>query len=220
MRTFVRGLGELLITFGVVVVLFAAYELWGTGLYTQRQQHSLQHTLQRRWTKPAPDRPRLAHVPFGQGFAIIWMPRFGRDYHYAIVQGVGVEDLKKGPGHYPGTAMPGRVGNFVVSGHRTTYLAPFNRINELHKGDAIIIETRSTWYTYRVDDEDVVDPTDIKVVAPVPYHPAKKPTRRLITLTTCNPKYSAATRLIVFGRLAGKRPKSEGPPTVLAKAKA
>ena len=106
-----------------------------------------------------------------------------------------------GPGHYPGTAMPGEIGNFVLSGHRTTYAAPFNRIDELRRGDDIVVEAREARYTYRVTRTRIVEPTEVDVIAPVPGQPGREPAKAMITLSTCHPEYSAAQRLIVFGEL-------------------
>jgi sortase A len=133
-----------------------------------------------------------------------------------VFEGVSHEDLKRGPGHYPGTALPGVVGNMVISGHRTTYGAPFNRVDELHAGDPIVLETRDTWFTYRVTSEQVVAPTAVSVTYPVPGQKGAVPTKRLLTLTTCNPKYSATQRLIVHAILDTSLPKSAGTPPALA----
>jgi sortase A len=218
--------GEVLITLGVIVFLFLAYELWFTGLYTAHAQADFKQQLRSQWATPqvlpgesgpgatpAPvqvDRP----VP-GDAIGLIRIPRLGSDYSFAIVEGVAADDLKKGPGHYPGTALPGGVGNFVLSGHRTTYLAPFNGLGDLSVGDPIVIETRDTWYTYRVTATEVVLPTDVAVILPVPNKPTAKPTKALITLTTCTPKYSASHRLIVDGVLETTLPKSAGSPPAL-----
>jgi sortase A len=205
-RTLIRSVGELFITAGFILLFFVAYELWGTGAYTEAQQHRLNDELARSWTgNVTNERVRLGH-----GLALIRIPRLGNGFHYVIIEGVSAADLRKGPGHYPGTAMPGQIGNFVVSGHRTTYLAPFNRLNELRDGDTILIDTRSRQYAYQVTGKKVVLPTDVDVAAPVPGHPKQFPTKRLITLTTCNPKYSAAQRLIIFGRLVRSTPRVIG----------
>lgn len=216
-RMAVRGLGELLITAGVVILLFVAYELWITNLYTDHQQQRLQHKIEAQWAKPVPKGAPInyIHVALGDGIAILRIPRLGKNYHEVIIEGVNHDDLKLGPGHYPGTAMPGQIGNFVVSGHRTTYAAPFNRLDELRKGDPIVIETRTTWFVYDVVSQEIVDPTDMAVIAPVPDHPGEKPHLAMLTFTTCNPKYSAAQRLIVHGRLVLRQPKSDGPPAAL-----
>lgn len=211
MRALIRGVGELLITAGLVVLLFAAYELWGTGRFTEQQQDALADELRHSWQS---DR-KISDVAIGEGLAVIRIPKFGDDYHFVVVEGVGVEDLKKGPGHYPGTAMPGQIGNFVLSGHRTTYSAPFNRIGELVPGDPIVIETKNSWFVYRVTEREVVLPTEVDVIAPVPGRPGASPTRKMMTLTTCHPKYSAAQRLIVYSKLANAQRKAAGPPAVL-----
>ncbi|MBX6765582.1 MAG: class E sortase [Actinomadura rubrobrunea] len=208
MRTLIRGLGELCITAGLVLLLFVAYELWGTGRYTREQQDRLGEELTKAWRKPAVTTEK---VKLGRGLALIRIPKLGRDYRYVIVEGVSRADLRKGPGHYPGTAMPGEVGNFVVSGHRTTYSAPFNRIGELRRGDRILIDTRRRQFVYQVTGREIVKPDDVEVIAPVPNHPHRRPTERLITLTTCHPKYSAAERLIVFGRLVETRERVAAP---------
>jgi sortase A len=207
-RTFIRSIGELCITAGLVVLLFVAYELWGTGAYTQAQQHKLGNELDRSWATGG--KVTTERVQLGHGIALIRIPRLGKSFHYVIIEGVSVPDLRKGPGHYPGTAMPGQIGNFVVSGHRTTYLAPFNRLGDLRDGDRILIDTRARQYVYKVTDTKVVQPSDVSVTAPVPEHPRADPTDRLITLTTCNPKYSAAQRLIVFGHMVTSVPRAKG----------
>jgi len=162
----------------------------------------------------SPSAPVAVVLP-GNAVGIIRIPRLGSNYGFAIVEGVSTDDLKKGPGHYPGSATPGGVGNFVLSGHRTTYLAPFNGLGDIVVGDAVVIETRDTYYTYRVNQTESVLPTDVGVVLPVPEKPHAKPTQALITLTTCNPKYSASHRLIVHGLLESALPKSAGLPPAL-----
>jgi sortase A len=206
-RTIIRSFGELCITAGLLLLLFVAYELWGTGRYTQDQQNRLGQELSQDWRN---DRVTTEHIKLGHGLALIRIPRLGDKYHFVVIEGVSVADLRKGPGHYPGTALPGQIGNFVVSGHRTTYQAPFNRIDQLRDGDKILIDTRTKQYVYRVTGHKIVLPTEVDVTAPVPFHPKEKPTQRLITLTTCHPKYSAARRLIVFGRLVETLPRVQG----------
>lgn len=212
-RIAVRGLGELMITAGVIVLLFVAYELWFTNFYTAQKQEALDHDLRVQWKQSQP--VALDKVPLGDGLAVLWIPRLGQHYHKVVVQGVSHEDLKKGPGHYPGTAMPGQVGNFVVSGHRTTYGAPFNQLDQLRDGDAIVVETETTWFIYHVTSHEIVLPTDVAVIAPVPDHPGQKPDKPYLTFTTCHPKYSASHRLIVHGELAQSLPKSAGVPAEL-----
>jgi sortase A len=156
-------------------------------------------------------------VALGDGLAILRIPRFGRGYAPVVVEGVATDDLQKGPGHFPGTALPGGVGNFVVSGHRTTYGHPFGRLDELKVGDPIVVEVADRYYTYRVTSRSVVQPTDLNVILPVPDRPGVRPTNRVLTFTTCNPKYSASTRLIVHAQLHTTTLKSRGLPPALKK---
>ena len=141
------------------------------------------------------------------------IPRLGdwNDDPPVVVEGVSRPRPEEGPRPHPGTALAGELGNHVVSGHRTTYGAPFNRLDELEPGDAVVVETRDTWFTYRVTGTQVVQPTAVEVTFPVPGDRDATPTKRLLTLTTCNPKYSARQRLIVSAELdaddeGGRRP--------------
>jgi sortase A len=222
-RWWVRGSGELLVTAGVIILLFIVYELWWTGITTKHDQKQAIATLQREWARPVEHAPKIP--PFGSGLAILFIPRLGRHYKYAIIQGTSTADLIKGPGHYPGTALPGQVGNFAVAGHRTTYLHPFYNINELQPGDAVVVETRQSWFTYRVQNiprtkakyQEVVSPTDVSVAYPVPDQPnaALAPTQRVFTLTSCNPRYSAVQRIVVHGVLVATQSRLQGLPPAL-----
>jgi sortase A len=220
-RAVVRTVGELCITAGLVILLFVVYELWWTGFTTQRDQHRLLNTLHREWAHGV----TITDPPLGSAIAILRIPRFGPHYQFAIVEGTSTADLIKGPGHYPGTAMPGQVGNFAVAGHRTTYLHPFYNVNELHIGDPIVIETASQWLTYTVENipgtharyQEIVSPSDVSVSYPVPDQPNPRlvPTRRVLTFTSCNPRYSAAQRIVIHALLTNSMPKSAGLPPAL-----
>ncbi|WP_346434297.1 class E sortase [Candidatus Protofrankia californiensis] len=218
-----RGLGELLITVGLLVALFVVYELWVTDILQARTQSRLRSELSQQWVATAPatwpegsSGLRPAPPAGGNGVAVLHIPRFGSGYAPVVVEGVSDGALRQGPGHYPGTAWPGEVGNFVVSGHRTTYGRPFSRLDELQVGEPVVVEMRDRYFVYRVTGSDVVDPTRTDVILPVPERPGARPTKSLLTFTTCNPKYSASTRLIVFGELTGTWLKSAGQPPELA----
>lgn len=223
-RLAVSGLGQLLITAGLVVLLFVAYELWWTGLTTRHEQHRLLTQIHLTWSKP----PTLTGPKLGDGIAILRIPRLGKKYAFVIVEGTSTDDLIKGPGHYPGTAMPGHVGNFAVAGHRTTYLHPFYDLNKLKSGDPIVLETRNRWLTYTVENipgttakgQEIVSPTQVQVAFPVPDqdNPDKRPTQKALTFTSCNPRYSAAQRIVVHALLTDNRPKSDGIPFALGGA--
>jgi sortase A len=136
--------------------------------------------------------------------AIIRIPKIGLEK--AVVEGVGVAALKQGPGHYPTTPMPGQPGNAAIAGHRTTYGAPFFRLDELADGDLIQVTTRQGEFTYSVRDQHVVKPSQNEVLA--------ASDENLLTLTTCNPRYSAAQRLVVVAELTDNPAPAPPPPVV------
>jgi len=224
-RTALRGTGQTLISIGVVLLLFCAYELWITNLVTEREQQQLTEQLRDQWAepppRPAPGAPALTPVAveLGTGVAVLRLPRLGETFNAeppVVVEGTSVEDLKKGPGRIPTSGQPGELGNMVISGHRTTYGAPFADLDRLQPGDAVVVETRDTWFTYRVTGTEIVAPTAVEVTLPVPRQPGVAPTQSLLTLTTCHPKYSARQRMVVFSELEASRPKADGIPPALA----
>jgi len=204
-RRLLRGTGWTFIGMGSFVLYFLVYQLVGTNAVTSRGQTDLRNELQREWTAsaPAPKKdPRKAvpkRVAPGKALAVMDIPRIELD-NKVIVEGVSRDDLRKGPGHVPSTVLPGQPGTFGVSGHRTTYGAPFYRLNELGKGDTITVVTREAIYTYTITRTAIVRPTDTQVLDNV-IGPDNKP-KATITLTTCHPRYSARQRLIVFGNLS------------------
>ncbi|MFQ5558124.1 MAG: class E sortase [Acidimicrobiales bacterium] len=267
------GFGRLLMTTGVVLALFAAYQLWGTGIKEARAQSALRDELDLRFEEaraqlqafdpdlladPAGDvatddgaspadpgrgttdpatrsgltaeevaaaareaitpgglDPELLSLFFpddGEALARIELPSL--DVDKVVVRGVQVDDLRTGPGHYPTTALPGNEGNAAIAGHRTTYGAPFNRIDELEPGDEVVITTVQGRFTYRVLDPTeayagrldevssssrghvIVDPADTWVLGDFGDD--------RLTLTACNPKYSARERIIVAAELVSE----------------
>ena len=226
MRTAVRGLGEVLVTAGLVLLLFVAWQLWWTDVAAGREQQGIAGDLRGSWqeAEPVPAGQQLGDPPVaeapaeGQSFGLVHIPRFGEDYVVPVTEGIGLDDvLNKGVlGHYPGTVMPGDVGNFAVAGHRVTYGRPLNRIAELRPGDAVVVETEQAWYVYRMRDAAVVTPDRVDVVAPVPGDPAAEPSERLMTLTACHPMYSARERYVVHAVLESWQPRGDGEPAVLA----
>lgn len=218
-RTGVRGVGQALITLGVVMLLFVVYTLYITNIFAARDQKALNNDLERSWISqqqvpvtPGEAAPVAIKPGIGEAFARIYVPAIGVGMGdpKAVVEGVATDDLKKGPGHLPGTALPGEVGNLVISGHRTTYGAPFNKLDQVDPGDEIIIETATSYFTYTMTSREIVKPSQYEVTFPVPHERDAKPVKKLITLTTCNPKYSAKQRLIVYGELARVDQKSAG----------
>lgn len=144
---------ELLITIGVISVLFVAYQVWWTNIEAEQRQSEANHRLGELWND---ENPRALAAPAeGTAFARLAIPAFGSDYSFAIVEGVSDADLEIGPGHYPQSAAPGEAGNFAVAGHRVGRGAPFNDLNLLNSCDAIVVETAGSWNIYRVLPIDV-----------------------------------------------------------------
>ncbi len=220
MRSVLGAVGRVLVTTGILLLLFVAYQLWGTGIYQARAQddlrsqfeQSLRHggtttttTPPTSTSTPATDATTtttfapLTLPPPGDALGIIAIPKIG--VNQVVVEGVDVEDLRKGPGHYPGTQLPGHEGNSAIAGHRTTYGAPFGDLDQLVPGDEIDIATLQGKFKYTVTEQRVVDPSEVSVLDPI-VDPAR-PGHQLatLTLTTCNPKYSAAQRLVIQARL-------------------
>jgi sortase A len=202
-RRLLRGTGWTFIGMGSFVLYFLVYQLVGTNAVTTRGQSDLRSQLQQEWSAgPAPKGDPKKVVPKralpGRALAVLDIPKIQLD-NKVVVEGVGRNDLRKGPGHVPSTVLPGQDGTFGVSGHRTTYGAPFYRLNELAKGDTITVVTREAVYTYTVTRTAIVRPTDTQVLDNVRGTDGKP--KATITLTTCHPRYSARQRLIVFGDL-------------------
>jgi sortase A len=212
-RRLLRGTGWTFIGMGSFVLYFLVYQLVGTNAVTSRGQSDLRSELQREWTATAippktnPKKVVPRRVAAGKPLAVIDIPKIKLD-NKIIVEGVGRDELRKGPGHVPSTVLPGQAGTFGVSGHRTTYGAPFYRLNELKKDDTITVVTREAVYTYTVTRTAIVRPTDTQVLDNV-IGPDDKP-KATITLTTCHPRYSARQRLIVFGDLSDTSTNNSG----------
>jgi sortase A len=237
-RFVLRGIGQTLITLGLVVLLFVVYEVWITNIFAAREQAKVYNALKDEWQNgqdpllPLPG-DKTATIPIGEGIGVLYIPRLGRDYHFAIVQGSTVPDdseLEKGPAHYGKTALPGQVGNFAVAGHRVGKGEPFLNLDKLRSGDAVIVETKTWWYVYRIlgkpigqnpekvrqqvaidettnqpislPGREIVDPSDGNVLLPIPDHPGLVGAARLMTMTTCHPKFTAENRMIVYAKLA------------------
>jgi sortase A len=194
-----RRQGRALWLFGLVLLLsalgvggYVGWLLWGTGLTTRAAQADLRPDfavkIATRAPEEAPEPGRVVEVP-GGAIAVLRIPAIR--LNYVVVEGTDTDSLKKGPGHYLRTAYPwddaGRVG---IAGHRTTYGAPFWSLDELERGDRIVLATEYGIYNYRVTEVRIVPPTTRSVLAQT-----KKPS---LVLTTCHPRFSAAERLIVF----------------------
>jgi len=194
-----REAGRTLISLGILVLLFAGYQNW----VTDTTQHHSQRELDKEVTKVITGKPVTSvigpNTPLptskdpgvGHWLGVLSIPTISLSQ--VIVDGTDKSQLQLGPGHYIGTAMPGEAGNVAIAGHRTTWGRPFRNLDKLHMGDQIFITTPRAAIMYRVVWIQVVSPSDTSVVAPT-----KTPS---LTLTTCNPPYSAASRLVVRAEL-------------------
>ena len=220
-RSTLRGTGELMITFGLVLLLFAAYEMWGNTAIVDAHQDQLTRQLDDIWGSPDPTvsagpvpgaSPSAApgQLNLANAIARLYIPRLNKQW--VVVEGVTQADIRYAPGHYPKSAMPGQPGNFSVAGHRNR--ATFWDLDLLDKGMPIVVETKTTWYVYKVVLKRVVLPTQVEVVSAKPPQ-VKSRDGKLLTLTTCNPKLDNYQRLIIHADFDREMPRSGPRPAEL-----
>ncbi len=219
-------LGELLITAGGFVLLFLAWQLLFNDLVVGSKLHEESLEQSQVWERDTqtaehgtPEEPPVLDSPAAsETFGLMIVPRWGADYYRPIAEGTGTVDvLNKGEiGHYPTSQMPGEVGNFAVAAHRTSYGKPFNQISNLSVGDRIYIETADGWYTYVFRNLEYVRPTGVGVIAPVPQADGATPADRFLTMTSCNPLFSSAERIIAYSVFDRFHPRADGPPDEIA----
>ncbi|GAA1557814.1 MULTISPECIES: class E sortase [Brevibacterium] len=229
-RGTIRTFGELCITAGMVLILFVVWQLWWTDIEANRDNEQLADKLAEDWSNqdpnelPAdPEEPVVADpVEKNNAFGIFYIPRFGDDYYRTVAEGVDLEPVlnRMGVGRYPNSAMPGEVGNFSVAGHRVTYGKPFNQIAQLRPGDEIIVQTKDGFYTYTFRNFDIILPDAVEVLAPVPNEPEFKGKDRILTMTACNPMFSARERYIAYAELTEWTPAADGAPESIKDSKA
>ena len=242
-RTVLGVTGEILITVGVLVQLFW---LWNVGIndwiqgFTQTQAAS---TISQQWQEeaatevpndestsdsgitvygtPVDGPPPIADVVSqGTAFATLYVPRFGDTYQRVIAEGVDLatvlNDSRLGVGRYPQSTPLGEEGNFAIAGHRTSFGASFGNISELRLGDRLYIETRDGWYSYAFRNLEYVWASEVDVLNPVPKQNNVEVTDRLLTLTSCHPRFSDAERIIAYAVFDGWYPRAGGPPAEIA----
>lgn len=223
----------MLITVGVVTLLYVSWQLWIGDMIYGAERNAAGQQLTQQWQQDYRAHPRPAAVPSAapaavepvilpqpgdsQVFGTMLIPRFGPDYNVAIAGGVTREGTLDaiGIGHYPGTKMPGEVGNFALAAHRTTWGKPFNRIADLHVGDAIVIETPDGWYTYRFRTLEYVTPDAVEVLLPVPQMNGAPAAERYMTMTSCSPMYAMSERIVAYSVFESFTPRASGAPRSL-----
>ena len=211
--------GRVLVSSGLLLLAFVGYQLWGTGIEQSQRQGQLsskfEQLLATTTTKAPAPAPTTAPVSpdgaipptttaapepvpvvvpdTGDPVARMVIPRL--DVDQIVVMGVGTPELKMGPGHFPGTPLPGQLGNAAIAGHRTSYGAPFGDVDRLEVGDEIVVTTPSGDFRYLITGSEIVDPTAVYVIDTVDA------TVSSLTLVTCHPRFSTRERLIVYAEL-------------------
>lgn len=234
--------GELLMTAGVFVLIFLGWHVWYNDLVSGIAQNNAGAELAKQWedvpisvpefnraegtsdgVTKSPKPPITKSARMAERFATMLVPRFGPTFERAIASGIDPKTVLNvrdaGIGHYPQSNDLGEIGNFAVAGHRTTYGAPFGDIDQLRVGDRIYIETEAGWYVYRFRNLEYVWPNNIGVLKAIPedYGSAKD---RILTMTSCHPKLSAAERVIAYSVFETFVPRDRGAPAEVAAIKA
>jgi sortase A len=234
---FIGLTGEMLITAGVIMGLFLAwYLVWNDTIQGQRQKESA-ITLSQEWRSdepiqveselaeptvmPSDEEPPVMQSPAsGDVFALLYVPRFGPEYVRKIAEGVDVETVLNsrtlGVGRYPQSNQLGEVGNFALAAHRNGWGASFGSIGELRIGDRIYVEVSKGWHSYAFRNLEYVWASEVQVLNSFPRLKVEATGSRVITLTSCHPKFSDAERIIAYGVYDGWYPRAGGPPTELA----
>ncbi|GAA1783572.1 class E sortase [Streptomonospora arabica] len=219
-RGAVRTLGELLFTAGVLMLFFAAYEVYGKQMQTDQEQQQLAQGLEESWAQQEEKGPDAGAMP-GAANSRLYIPDL--DLKWVVVNGVSPEDIRYSPGHYTDddvtggdATAAGEKGNYAVAGHRTPGI--FWDLDQLEGGDEIVVEDADSFYTYEVIEETTVTPDQVEVVDPDPFDAENNddPQRSLLTLTTCAPKLNNTHRLVIHAELTDTRPKEDGMPDNIA----
>lgn len=231
-------MGELLITFGAVILLYVAYSLWFTNslaeVTTRSTSADFLAEIEERKGQPGADRPPLADglqtsgstsdselsdddefVPV-EPFALLYIPRLEADvWEEPLVSGIGYRALASGVGHYPSTELPGEVGNFAIAGHRATNGEPFAYFENLQAGDRVYVQTLEGWFEYELVRDKIIQEDEVWVLGDSPEGQGFEPGSRLITLTTCHPRWNSYQRWAWWGELVATYPLSDTPAEIL-----
>ena len=191
--------GKTFITTGLLLLGLVVYQLWGTGIETRRTQSALRQEFNRiiATTEPSRADGTSAFLPVTDALALIEIPSI--NIAKIIVEGITPKDLRRGPGHFPKTPMPGEIGNSAIAGHRTSYDAPFGNLNTIAPDDIIYVTTTTGKFAYTVKEVSVVAPDKTSVLANTPQVAT-------LTLITCHPRFSTSQRLVVRAELSSTTP--------------
>ncbi len=216
--------------------MYVSWHTWVGDFIISSQKHAEADALAQQWaaesedpaaspTDPAPSPadpadpqiPVLAEQEHGEVFGIMRVPRFGSDWKFNIASGISRPDiLDEGEiGHYPDTALPGEMGNTAYAAHRWTSGAAFDPIDQLVVGDAIVVETKAGWYTYRFRTLEYVQDSQVQVLLPVPNAEGVEANGRYLTLTSCAPKLNMLERIVAYAVFDEFTPRGDGAPASL-----
>lgn len=223
--------GEVFITAGFLVFLFLGWQLWLNDIIVGDQQNHVAADIAKSWdagnaslnhSPPKPEDfgdPAIATEPQENStFAVMYAPRFGDDWVREVGEGIGLKDVlnTRRIGHYPDTQLPGELGNIAFAAHRLTYGAPFRDIDQLQLGDKLYLKTKDGYYTYSFRNLEYVAPTGVGVLEPVPQRLGQEATESMLTIMSCNPKWSVKERIIAYAVFESWRPIAAGPPAEIA----
>jgi sortase A len=206
-------IGKTFITTGLLLLGLVVYQLWGTGIETRRTQSALRQEFNRiiatttpgsATTEPSRTAGTSAFLPVTDALALIEIPSI--NISKIVVEGITPKDLRRGPGHFPKTPLPGEMGNSAIAAHRTSYDAPFGNLNTIALDDVIYITTPKGKFAYTVIDVSVVDPDKTSILANTPQVAT-------LTLITCHPRFSTSQRLVVRAELSTTSPTTSPPST-------
>ncbi|WP_169741777.1 class E sortase [Nocardioides aequoreus] len=215
-RRLTTWIGLAMVAGGLGMLGYVGWQFWGTNWTSQRAQAEVTGELQRQWERGG-EQLAPKYLPEGSASALIRIPKFGDDYVVPVLEGMSDEVLSSGYGHFRDTADPGEVGNYALAAHRVTHGEPLRRMPELRPGDEVIVETAEATFTYELDtdpNELVIPFTGVWVLDDVPRNPdggvqpAQEAGQRLITLTTCSELFHTDDRMIAFGHLVDRQPKT------------
>lgn len=194
-RVVLRFVASVMMVSGLLLISDAGITLlWQepvSAYFSERQQVKLEKAL-----VDPPERVVRKEPLRGDALGKLLIPSIGVSEY--VVEGTDADNLRKGPGHYPDTPLPGQHGTSAIAGHRTTYGAPFRNLDKLKKNDRIVVELPYGTFVYRVDRTQIVDDSALWVTRKVGHDQ--------LVLTACHPLYSAAQRIVAFARLTERRP--------------
>jgi sortase A len=220
--TFLQWFGEILITLGVILMLYVVWQLFVNDpvVSQSQQQKSKEYSIVEQ-KNPKEFVKMKSNLKQGAVFAKLYVPRFAKDYERLIGQGTFQKITLNvvGIGHYVSTEWPGKPGNFALAAHRTSHGAPFSKIDELKAGDKVWVETNDNWFTYEYRQTAIVEPSDLSVLSDLPPGLINATRgKSFLTMTSCHPKWSNKQRIVVWFELVNTQARDQGKPFDLLEA--